>query len=651
MNVQSLLLLILVLLVAAIVAVRYVRRQRRTGGCGGCQCGSCSGCPGSQRTVCFLLPLLIASAMVSCGHGGRTQQQLQMLDTLVDTNPDSVLVILQQMTVDSLDRPDRMHAELLRGKAMNKAYVDFTTDSVMLQVVDYYDRHGNANQQMLSYYILGCAYRDMGSAPKALEAYFQATEKADTTASDFDYTSLLRIYSQTARIFEILNLSRQQQEELSKARDLCLIHGDTASAYLFEERICQTLFTLGQYEKCINQATQIYNRYLSENDSVNAALSCIYKVKTFLQLQQYDSMKVYLDIYAQPFYREDAAVRAINGGPGIPYRYKGSCYLMTGHPDSALVSFRHALEFPTQPFYAVHMMHGMAQSFSALHQPDSALKYIALYDSLSNLGFDESVAKTSIMAKELYDYSVEQKIAAQKAKEAATAQAHLLWAIVALAILLVLVLYVRYRHMQSQKEAVELRLRHQQAINALHAMQGQLDILVSQKRELETQLRQEAERSQTLASDKAAIDRDIASQMEEIERQQRHIASLERLLGTAKEADASDQLLRSPIVSLFRQTLSAKGYTIEDKHWAQLQGTICQLFPLFDQTVNGNGTLSSTDYRVCMLVKAGFSPSDIDYLMKRKHSYASNARKRLHAIVFGCPGTAEDFDRKIRFIK
>ena len=651
MNVQSLLLLILVLLVAAIVAVRYVRRQRRTGGCGGCQCSSCSGCPGSQRTVCFLLPLLIASAMVSCGHGGRTQQQLQMLDTLVDTNPDSVLVILQQMTVDSLDRPDRMHAELLRGKAMNKAYVDFTTDSVMLQVVDYYDRHGNANQQMLSYYILGCAYRDMGSAPKALEAYFQATEKADTTASDFDYSTLIRIHGQIARIYEMMDLVSYQEEELTKARHLCSQYGDDIVAEALDTKRCQVLYVSGQYEKCLNLATHIYHNLMAKQDSVNAALACIYKVKTYCALAQYDSMKVYLDIYSQPFNTQSPEIRTIIGGAGIPYKHKGTYYLLTGKPDSALTNYRKSLDYPTKPIYSVHMMHGMAQSFSALHQPDSALKYIALYDSLSNLGFDESVAKTSIMAKELYDYSVEQKIAAQKAKEAATAQAHLLWAIVALAILLVLVLYVRYRHMQSQKEAVELRLRHQQAINALHAMQGQLDILVSQKRELETQLRQEAERSQALASDKAAIDRDIASQMEEIERQQRHIASLERLLGTAKEADASDQLPRSLIVSLFRQALSAKGYTIEDKHWDQLQSTICQLFPLFDQTVNGNGALSSTDYRVCMLVKAGFSPSDIDYLMKRKHSYASNARKRLHAIVFGCPGTAEDFDRKIRFIK
>ena len=31
----------------------------------------------------------------------------------------------------------------------------------MKEVVDYYDRHGSANERMLANYVLGCVYRDM----------------------------------------------------------------------------------------------------------------------------------------------------------------------------------------------------------------------------------------------------------------------------------------------------------------------------------------------------------------------------------------------------------------------------------------------------------------------------------------------------------
>ncbi len=38
---------------------------------------------------------------------------------------------------------------------MNKAYIDFTSDSTMLEVVDYYEQHGSANEKMLTILYLG----------------------------------------------------------------------------------------------------------------------------------------------------------------------------------------------------------------------------------------------------------------------------------------------------------------------------------------------------------------------------------------------------------------------------------------------------------------------------------------------------------------
>ena len=51
---------------------------------------------------------------------------------------------------------DAMRLELLRAKAMNRADSLFTTDSLMLRVVKYYQRHGSRNERMLSLYLLGC---------------------------------------------------------------------------------------------------------------------------------------------------------------------------------------------------------------------------------------------------------------------------------------------------------------------------------------------------------------------------------------------------------------------------------------------------------------------------------------------------------------
>ena len=65
---------------------------------------------------------------------------------------------------------ERMRALLDRADSMNSAYIPLTDgmDSLLLDATRFYDRHGDADQQMRAHYLLGCAYRDMGEAPAAL---------------------------------------------------------------------------------------------------------------------------------------------------------------------------------------------------------------------------------------------------------------------------------------------------------------------------------------------------------------------------------------------------------------------------------------------------------------------------------------------------
>ena len=86
-------------------------------------------------------------------------------------------------------RREQMSALLDRADSLNRAYVPMTggLDSLLLEAADYYDRHGTPNEQMRAHYLLGCAYRDMGEAPQALQCYQDAVDCADTLASDCDY--------------------------------------------------------------------------------------------------------------------------------------------------------------------------------------------------------------------------------------------------------------------------------------------------------------------------------------------------------------------------------------------------------------------------------------------------------------------------------
>ena len=127
--------------------------------------------------------------IVSCTGNKGYDQLLAKADSLMNVDDDSAKVAIQLLDdvkpeLTEFTRSQVMRYELLYHKAMNKADIAFTSDSVMLEVVDYYEHHGSANDRMLAYYVLGCVYRDMHEAPLALEYYNKATEQADTTVKD-----------------------------------------------------------------------------------------------------------------------------------------------------------------------------------------------------------------------------------------------------------------------------------------------------------------------------------------------------------------------------------------------------------------------------------------------------------------------------------
>ncbi len=122
-----------------------------------------------------------------------------------------------------------MRWELLRAKAMNKAYVPFTTDSVMLQVASYYEG-GDPNDAMLAHYLLGCVYRDLGEAPRAIDSYQKAIGHADTTKKKCDYYTLASSYAQMGMLFHQQFLLSYEAEAHRQAVHFNLLAKDTLNA-------------------------------------------------------------------------------------------------------------------------------------------------------------------------------------------------------------------------------------------------------------------------------------------------------------------------------------------------------------------------------------------------------------------------------------
>ena len=99
----------------------------------------------------YILSVLLL--LVSCTGNKVIDEQITRADSLMEANSDSALVALGMLDSLRKDNPkmskaQQMRFDLIYAKGMNKGFVDFTTDSVMKQVVAYYDQHGSANERM-----------------------------------------------------------------------------------------------------------------------------------------------------------------------------------------------------------------------------------------------------------------------------------------------------------------------------------------------------------------------------------------------------------------------------------------------------------------------------------------------------------------------
>lgn len=151
-----------------------------------------------------LVALLLLLSFIACTPDKQADEAIKSAQTLLATRPDSALSILDSIRADRAAWPEaqRMRYDLVYAQAQNKAFVPFTTDSIVLAVAEYYDRHGSANERMMARYMVGCAYRDLGDAPTALKHLHLAAEAADTTARDCDFPTLMRIHSQMGGLYQ-----------------------------------------------------------------------------------------------------------------------------------------------------------------------------------------------------------------------------------------------------------------------------------------------------------------------------------------------------------------------------------------------------------------------------------------------------------------
>ena len=503
----------------------------------------------------------------------------------------------------------QMHEALMQAKAQNENFEPFTTDSTMLRVVDYYDSHGTANEQMLAHYLLGCVYRDLGDAPRALECYYDAVSKADTTDADCDFQRLSRIYGQMADLFYYQRSPKFAKEANLNALHIAMKCNDTLAILNFYSHLASIYDLTGRYDSVLHIGQESYNIHmkLGYEKQAYAVLPSLFA--TYLNNGQYDKAKPLMDLFETKMNLSDDSVNTSKKRI-LFYYYKAKYYNGINKVDSALYFYKKFLNNSNKSVYYENAYKGLMEVYHKLGKPDSVMKYSLLFANANDSACLISSAEEINRANALYNYNASRRQAKMKEQEAERYRnSMLLFCLLGCLIAFIITLYI---------------IRQKKRIKKAEAIYK--DTLNKYK---ET------------AFDLKLLRRDHNKYIETKEAELAELKLSLSILGdntSTEKWDCSRALYESPIMQHL-DVLATTGKRISDEELNDFIEAMEKYMPSFcERLMNNNPELTQREIHVCLLSKMGYSSSMIGVLLSLTKQRVTNIRGTANQKLFGEKG-------------
>ena len=409
----------------------------------------------------YLLFLILIFA-VSCSNNNPLLSRLDHIDSIMDENPqaayDSLCTIKKTQNIASAKKVN-MKWRMLMATAQNKLYMQMPTDSAFSEVVAYYDRNGSDNEKMQSRYLLGCIYRDMNDAPKAIECYNYVLEHF----SDID--------SQEG--YKLLALSYGEKADLLYAQ-LLLPKAIAAynNAILYSEKCNDSLLLANNYNYK-SLAYSLLNMYdsaivanetstkilLALNRKTDAAIVYGCNMINYLKKKDFVKLKKAVDMYE--FNSGLFHDGEIEKGKEIFYYFKASYYLNVNNLDSASYYFYKDLSLCSDYNNKHAATEGLAQVYTLINNKDSIAKYTTLASAWNDSLYLNKNSELSAKNEALYSYNSYKRSAAKSMHENQTTKFSYRIVLVLIVILILLgIFFIR-------KKTQKIWWRHNQLLTKM----------------------------------------------------------------------------------------------------------------------------------------------------------------------------------------
>ena len=579
-----------------------------------------------KEKVIFLL--FIIMLLASCAGNRKYDDLMQRADSIMNVNDDSAKVAIRMLDgvesqLPEFSKAQKMRYELLRHKAMNKAYISFTSDSIMKEVVNYYDRHGSANERLLANYVLGCVYRDMHEVPLALEYYNKATEQADTTAADCDYGTLYRVYSQMGFLFSKQYLPYQLLDAFGKAEKYAYLAKDTLNAIINYQNKGDAYDYLGKKDSVVAINLRSANMFKRIGDNYNAAIALGCNYSYYIEKQDSVNAKKAFEAYFSTGYEGNLEYE---DSKAYVLCQKGIYYMFTGQLDSACYILQQSLKFCKSFSNKAATTKALAHYYAKVNQPSLAMKYALQSSEYNDSSLMEARKNQLQQMQAMYDYGRNQEIA-RMAEQKATRSTQMNYMVVfACVILLLFLSYIYRKQLVLKKKRIAVsKLLYEDSLLKLKRLQDEKAKLVAENDNKLFQVIMEKENT--------------------IDKLKAEISDIQDKYSLTSVSNVELTLMDSSICKKIKFIEVHPRKKMSDEDWKELADTVEKTIPNFIPRLKNK--LNDKDYQICLLIRLGFTTSLIARLLGLSDAAISKSRKTMLKKLCGKIGKPKDFDKYV----
>lgn len=566
-----------------------------------------------KRILSTYILLLLLVCIVACGR--KDDADFSRIDALCDSDPRLAMSMLDSIDPYSLSEGGRHRYDLLTIKSRDKAYVCHTSDSLILDVIDYYSSHGSDDLYAESLYYGGRVYSDLGDLPTALE-YFQ--KSLDRIPDDKNHLKFKgNVLSQTGRLLDDINLgseaipyiknsiecSRQLNDSINIAYDnlLLVFHYRRNSDYISARKHLMEALRysnpLAEEDKAWIQVE--YASLLSSENKIDSALLVVRSMPPLVDSVCYNyTLAVSSNIYRLAGIRDTAYLYARKLIQEKDFKYGRSGYRILFSRDI----------FPMIPSDTIQSL--------MLGYESQIDKYLNTYE-----------AKEALIQQSKYNYALHVREKEQSERQKSLL---LIFSLVLISVVSCGLLYYKYKNARTE---IRLRMALQVAemIEKKQIKSEDADSTASDDKN---------ERREVImpSSLPASLIPDDSLKME----------LLEKLSSIGEEGDTApvvdDFLLQSKEYEILLKCINTgKDIVYDTCLWKSLEEKVNISSPDFKVRLRilSSERMTAPEFEVALLIRFGISPKNMSILLARKKSTVSDRRSSLARKIFG-----DNFDNR-----